>query len=284
MTLPTRTQEAVSASLNVAIQPSANGRHLVRHVKPEEPFFYLGDTAWHLFQRLDETEVRFFLRNRASKGFNAVMVVLVPEHGYVHLRSHGTSGIGPATDCCLSAFELSNREDQFPFHFTTQDGKEKAPDVSKPNLQYFDFVDRVSAIATELGITLFLVPTWGRWLNGGLHGPPVIFDEDNAYSYAKFLGNRYPFHPFILGGDSNRYWNIDAQSTISTANNLAGIKVVDFGHVTESMARGLIDGEKEAIQRLSGPVRDLAKGYQTFITFHSTQGEGSSARDRVMRH
>lgn len=83
MTVAMRSTKAQLASLNVALQPSGNGRHLVRHVKPNEPFFYLGDTAWHLFQRLDETEVRFFLRNRAAKGFNAIMAVLVPEHGYV---------------------------------------------------------------------------------------------------------------------------------------------------------------------------------------------------------
>lgn len=81
MTVASRPSQAIAASLNVAIQPSANGRHLVRHLRPEEPFFYLGETAWHLFQRLDEAEVRFFLRNRAAKGFNAIMAVLVPEHG-----------------------------------------------------------------------------------------------------------------------------------------------------------------------------------------------------------
>lgn len=80
MTISIRSEESLRRDLNVAVQPSANGRHLVRHLAPEDPFFYLGDTAWHLFQRLDESEVRYYLRNRAAKGFNAVMAVLVPEH------------------------------------------------------------------------------------------------------------------------------------------------------------------------------------------------------------
>lgn len=154
------------------------------------------------------------------------------------------------------------------------------PNVYKPDMAYFDFVDRVSVIAAELGIAICLVPSWGRWLNGGLHGPPVIFDVDSAYSYAKFLGKRYPFHPFILGGDSNRYWNIDANKIIATADDLSGVKVVDFGAVTESMARGLIEGEAEAIRALEGEVRELARGYKTFITYHSTQGKGVYCRSR----
>lgn len=170
----------------------------------------------------------------------------------------------------VRAFELSNRENQFPFYLT-EDGQDRVPDVYRPNLQYFEFVDRVSAIATELGITLFLVPTWGRWLNGGLHGPPVIFDSDNAYSFANFLGKRYPFHPFILGGDTNRYWNVDVQKAIK-GNNLSGVRVIDYGATIEAMARGLIDGEKEAIQALSPDLYDMTGGYTTFITYHSTQG------------
>jgi hypothetical protein len=75
----TRNFAGLLASLTVALAPSTNGRHLVRFSKPDEPFFYLGDTAWNIFQRLDEEEATFYLRNRADKGFNAVMGVLFPE-------------------------------------------------------------------------------------------------------------------------------------------------------------------------------------------------------------
>lgn len=76
-----RSEADLSASLSVALRPSANGRFLVRHAAPEEPFFYLGDTAWELFHRLNDAEAEHFLRNRAAKGFNAVMVVIMAEHG-----------------------------------------------------------------------------------------------------------------------------------------------------------------------------------------------------------
>ena len=71
----------VDLSLSVAIQPSSCGRHLVRHSAREAPFFYLGDTAWELFHRLDDSEAEMYLQNRADKGFNSVMIVVLAEHG-----------------------------------------------------------------------------------------------------------------------------------------------------------------------------------------------------------
>jgi hypothetical protein len=34
-----------------------------------KPFFYLGDTAWELFHRLNREEATQYLTNRAQKGF-----------------------------------------------------------------------------------------------------------------------------------------------------------------------------------------------------------------------
>jgi hypothetical protein len=81
MSFVPRSSSDVELSLSVAIQPSACGRHLVRHVARLEPYFYLGDTAWELFHRLDDAEAETYLRNRAAKGFTSVMVVVLAEHG-----------------------------------------------------------------------------------------------------------------------------------------------------------------------------------------------------------
>jgi len=78
-TWPTRSVAELKASLDVALAASSNGRFVVRHTKPDDPFFYLGDTAWELFHRLDLDEARMFLENRAAKGFNVVMAVLFSE-------------------------------------------------------------------------------------------------------------------------------------------------------------------------------------------------------------
>ncbi|RSH90754.1 hypothetical protein EHS25_009929 [Saitozyma podzolica] len=246
-----RSQADLSASLSVALRPSTNGRFLVRHAAPEEPFFYLGDTAWELFHRLNDAEAEHFLRNRAAKGFNAVMVVIMAEHG---------------------GLDYPNREGAWPFHPAPDSTPEKyIPDISRPNAKYFAFIDRILPLAASLGITIVLVPTWGRYVNGGYYGPPVLFDEQNAYEYCKFLGKRYPFHPWVLGGDSNRFWNVNAMDTIKGGGNPKSIPVVDFGNVTEAMARGLREGEEEARKELEEENKKKAEGYETVITFHSAQ-------------
>ena len=48
------------------LRVSDNRRFLVRD--NGAPFFYLGDTAWALFQRLDLAEATCYLEDRAAKG------------------------------------------------------------------------------------------------------------------------------------------------------------------------------------------------------------------------
>lgn len=74
-----RSDEDIAASFAVALAPSTDGRFVVRHNAPNESFFYLGDTAWELFHRLSYEEAEVFLRNRAEKGFNVVMAVVLAE-------------------------------------------------------------------------------------------------------------------------------------------------------------------------------------------------------------
>jgi hypothetical protein len=79
VTWATRPVSDIRSCLDVALAPSQNGRFVVRHTKPQEPFFYLGDTAWEMFHRLDLDEAKMFLQNRAAKGFNVVMAVVMSE-------------------------------------------------------------------------------------------------------------------------------------------------------------------------------------------------------------
>jgi hypothetical protein len=43
----------------------------------DEPFFWLADTAWELFHRLDQVEAKLYLDKRAAQGFNVVFVVVL---------------------------------------------------------------------------------------------------------------------------------------------------------------------------------------------------------------
>lgn len=41
-------------------------------------------------------------------------------------------------------------------------------DPTQPNPAYFDYVDWCIDRATERGLRIALVPTWGRYINGGV--------------------------------------------------------------------------------------------------------------------
>src|ERR1044072_2106045 len=49
-----------------------------------KPFFWLGDTAWELFHRLNREEAEMYLKNRADKGFNVVQAVVLADFDGLH--------------------------------------------------------------------------------------------------------------------------------------------------------------------------------------------------------
>src|SRR5437899_7183174 len=57
------------------LRVSANGRYFVD--QDGKPFFYLGDTAWLLFQRLNREEVEEYLKDRAGKGFTVIQAYVI---------------------------------------------------------------------------------------------------------------------------------------------------------------------------------------------------------------
>ena len=59
------------------LRVSPDHRHL--QYRSGEPFFYLGDTAWELFHRLDREEADQYLTNRANKGFTVIQAVVLAE-------------------------------------------------------------------------------------------------------------------------------------------------------------------------------------------------------------
>jgi hypothetical protein len=124
-----------------------------------------------------------------------------------------------------------------------------------------------------MGMTVALVPSWGRYITGGLAGGPVIFNEQNAFEYARFLGERYPFQPFILGGDTNRFWNERAVELLGKGAHPDGIELTDYRPVVEAMVKGIEEGVVAAKTRYQAALPAPALGYRPFITYHSTQGK-----------
>jgi hypothetical protein len=133
------------------------------------PFFYLGDTAWELFHRLNREEATWYLSNRAAKGFTVIQAVVLAE---------------------LGGIDVPNPYGDLPLN-----GK----DPTKPNEAYFRHVDFVVNEANRLGLVVGMLPTWGKYWGGDT----PIFTVENARKYGAFLGARYREASliWILGGD-----------------------------------------------------------------------------------
>src|SRR5215218_3409603 len=59
------------------LKVSDNHRFLV--TAEGKPFFWLGDTAWELFHRLNREDAEKYLRDRAAKGFTVIQAVALAE-------------------------------------------------------------------------------------------------------------------------------------------------------------------------------------------------------------
>jgi hypothetical protein len=161
-----------------------------------KPFFWLGDTAWELFHRLNREEATDYLKDRADKKFTVIQAVVLAEQG---------------------GLDVPNPYGHLPL-------KDKNP--TKPVEDYFQHVDFIIRKADELGLVIGLLPTWGdKWHDGGKRS---IFTPENAALYGEFLGKRYRDKPivWILGGD--RSIDNEQHKTILRAL-AAGLKKGDGG-------------------------------------------------------
>ncbi len=132
-----------------------------------KPFFWLGDTAWLLFQKLDDGQIETYLKNRALKGFTVIQATLVHKKGYASPDG---------------ARALVN--DDFA-----------RPDEGSA---YWAHVERAIRLAGELGLVMALLPCWGCFAQDGSLNP------ENAAIYGEFLAKRlggYDNVIWLLGGD-----------------------------------------------------------------------------------
>ena len=151
---------------------SENRRYLIHN--DGTPFFYLGDTAWQLFARLNCAETEKYLENRRAKGFTVIQAVVLAE---------------------LDGLNTPNANGDKPLIEN---------DPTRPNEAYFKHVDTVVELARGKGIYIGMLPTWGDKVTKAWGVGPVVFNEKNAEQYGRFLGGRYKGYPniiWILGGD-----------------------------------------------------------------------------------
>ncbi len=115
---------------NGKLKVSSNSRFL--EFENGKPFFYLGDTAWELFHRLNKADAEKYLENRRAKGFTVIQAVALAE---------------------LDGLNTPNMEGEKPL-------VDNNP--AKPNEKYFAHVDWVIRKAEDKGIFYRAVAHLGR--------------------------------------------------------------------------------------------------------------------------
>ncbi len=191
------------------IQPlsvSANGHYLT--YQDNTPFFYLGDTAWELFHRLDLEQAETYLANRSQKGFTVIQAVVLAQIG--GLTDPNANGDVPLIN----------------------------GNPAKPNESYFKHVDAIVELAESKNMFIGMLPTWGSYWSS-TNGNDKIFTPETAKSFGQYLGERYREQDniiWILGGDEN----INNEEERAIIESMAqGIKQGDGGeHLITFHPRG----------------------------------------------
>jgi hypothetical protein len=159
-------------TLTPRIHVSPDGHYLM--TAAGQPFFWLGDTAWELFHRLNAAEIERYLENRRQKGFTVIQAVALAE---------------------MDGLRTPNRNGDVPFEDF---------DVDRPVEAYWQFVDWAVGRAAEKGLYVALLPTWGDKVTDMWGEGPIIFNPDTAYRFGKWMGARYGDMDnviWMLGGD-----------------------------------------------------------------------------------
>jgi hypothetical protein len=135
------------------------------------PFFWLGDTGWLLFQKLDRAEAERYLENRRQKGFNVIQAMVL--HAANDTNAYGSTalvGQNPAR-----------------------------PNVAADENNYWKHVDWIVGKAAEKGLFIGMVAAWGSIARSGR------LNDENVAAYSQFLAERYRNRQnivWITGGDT----------------------------------------------------------------------------------
>jgi hypothetical protein len=190
------------------LKVSADGHYLVK--EDGTPFFWLGDTAWGLFNHPTPTDAAFYLKNRADKGFTVIQVTVLSWDSFNHPDSKGY-------------FPFINR------------------DPTKPDERFFQDADAVIDQAQADGLYVAIVPLWSKTY---LNQTRKVLNPASAEIYGKDLGHRWRDKPviWILGGDTPGTGLLDICRSLA-----AGLKEGDGGtHLITYHPTGGLNGESSS--------------------------------------
>lgn len=182
---------------------SGNQRCLVD--EKGNPFFWLGDTGWLLFSKLNREDTEKYLSDRAAKGFNVVQIMMLHTLGVKNIYG----------DSALIKQNVA--------HPLVTDGNTFADTTQ---YDFWDHMDFVIDKAAEKGLYVGLVPVWGSNVKSG------HVSKTDIATYAAWIANRYKNRSNIIwlnGGDIMGSDSIDTWKTIgNTINDIDTAHLITF--------------------------------------------------------
>lgn len=179
---------------------SSNGRYI--QWENGKPFFWLGDTGWLLFKKLNREEAKRYLEDRSEKGFNVIQAMVI--HSFPATNVYGDSA-------------FINNNPALP----------KVTNGNNPNnlveYDYWDHIEFIIDYANTKGIFIALVPVWGSNVKS------KIVNENNATTYAEWLTKMFRDKKNIIwinGGDTKGDENFAVWNSIGNT-----IKKIDPNHL-----------------------------------------------------
>ncbi len=180
------------------LKVSDNRRYLVH--EDGAPFFWLGNTAWLISERLNRDEVEYYLTQERLQGYNVEQIQVLNAVPTYNIYGH------QAND---ASFNFSR--------------------YSIPGVYgYWEHLDYIVDFAASQGIYIAMDCIWGSQIERMSVG--------KAMAYGKFLGERYKNKPniiWMIGGDIMGDKGTDAWDALARA-----IKKADPNHLMTFHPRG----------------------------------------------
>lgn len=151
------------------LRVAANGRYLQQ--ADGQPFFWLGDTAWLLVQKLSREEMKAYFADRQAKGFNVVQTVVVQM-----LNDKTADGAPALVDGDITRLRTTPGSDP----------------ADREQYDYWDHVDYAFEQAAAHGIYLAVAPTWSHTVRRAPVSP------EQAARYAAAVAERLKSKPNLI--------------------------------------------------------------------------------------
>lgn len=164
-----------------------------------KPFFWLGETAWLMPERLNREEVNYYLKTCHEAAYNVVQI------------------------------QVLNDVPSFNTYGTPSHDKQGKLYVNTP-YSYWDHMDYIIDVAAQNDIYIGMVCIWGGLVKNGK------MNIEQAKAYGQFLANRYKNRPnivWIIGGDIQGDIKTEVWKTLATT-----IKSIDKNHLMTFHPRG----------------------------------------------